>query len=152
MLCLFQVLHLGRINFINPRAFSALLKSVSPTVTLEGLNILVEVVVELVLLEDHPPKNISAPSGLMRSQRTFKHLRIHNVYLSFSSAVRSNLSPSKATFMISINNNVKDTTDPRFKFFCLSQLLHTDQRWRPKPKTKPARWRSWLVHLFPNWL
>ena len=50
MLCLFQVLHLGGINFIIPRAFSALLKSVSPTVTLEGLNILVEVVVELVLL------------------------------------------------------------------------------------------------------
>ena len=97
MLCLFQVLHLGKINFLLPRAFPALLKSVSPTVTLEGLNILVEVVVELVLLEDHPPKNISAPSGLMRSQRTFKHLRIHNVYLSFSSAVRSNLSPSKAT-------------------------------------------------------
>ena len=39
------------------------------------------------------------------------------MYLSFSSAVRSNLSPSKATFMISKNNNVKDTTDPRFKFF-----------------------------------
>ena len=141
----FQVLHLGRINLINPRAFSALLKSVSPTVTLVGLNILVEVVVELVLLEHHPPKNISAPSRLMRSQKKFKNLHIHNVYLSFSSAVRSNLSPSKATFMI-------DTTDPRFKFFCLRQLLHTDQRWRPKPKTKPAKWWSWLVHLFPNWL
>ena len=152
MLCLFHVLHLVRINFIILRAFSSLVKSVSPTVTLVGLNILVEVVVELVLLEDHPPKNISAPSGLMRSQRTFKHLRIHNVYPSFSSAVRSNLSPSKATFMLSINNNVKDTTDPRFRFFCLSQLLHTDQRWRPKPKTKPARWWSWLVQLLPNWL
>ena len=115
MLCLFQVLHLVRINFIIPRAFSALLMSVSPTVTLEGLNILVEVVVELVFLEHHPPRNISAPSGLMRSQRKFKTLHIHNVYLSFSSAVRSNLSPSKATFTISMN--VKDTTDPRFKFF-----------------------------------
>ena len=89
------------------------MKSVSPTVTLVGLNILVEVVVELVFLEDHPPKNISAPSGLMR----FQNLHIHNAYLSFSSAVRSNLSPSKATFMISINNNVKDTTGPRFRFF-----------------------------------
>ena len=97
MLCLFQVLHLVRINFIIPRAFSALLMSVSPTVTLEGLNILVEVVVELVLLEDHPPENISAPSGLMRSQRKFKTLHVHSVYLSFSSAVRSNLPPSKAT-------------------------------------------------------
>ena len=126
MLCLFQVLHLGGINFIIPIAFPALLKSVSPTVTLVGLNILVEVVVELVFLEHHPPKNISAPSRLMRSQKKFKNLHIHNVYLSFSSAVRSNLSPSKATFMI-------DTTDPRFKFFCLRQLLHTDQRWRPKP-------------------
>ena len=121
---LFQVLHPGRINFIIPRAFPALLKSVSPTITLEGLNILMEVVVELVLLKHHPPKNISAPSRLMISQRTFENLHIHNAYLSFSSAVRSNRSPSKATFVISMNNNVKDTTIPYIcHFFYTGKIL-----------------------------
>ena len=146
MLFLFQVLHLGRIDFIIPRSFPALLKSVSPTVTLEGLNILMEVVVELVFLEHHPPENISAPS--LRSQRTFKNLQLHNMYLSFSSAVRSNLSPSKATFEISMNNNVKYTTDPRLKF--LSQLLHSDQRWRPVAKPKKTSHMVVVTRPAPN--
>jgi len=35
-------------------------------------------------------------------------------------------------------------------FFCLCELLHTDQRWRPIPKPKKESCHMVVVQLFPN--